>query len=145
MRCALGDESKVEVGDGTNVQDGAIVGVGLTDSADKMATMIGKNVTIGHRATLSGCTIEDGCLIGMGAVVRHGVRMETGSMVAAGAVVPADARILSNQLWTGNPAKYKRDLKPDEADFLPISAQKYVELAQQHESVTTAMQEKLDG
>lgn len=135
----------MEVGEGTNIQDGAVVGVGLTSSPDKMETVIGKNVTVGHKAMLSGCTIEDECLIGMGAVVRHGVRMESGSMVAAGAVVPAGSRILPNQLWAGNPAQYKRDLKSEEKAFLPLSAQKYIELAQQHESVTTAIQEKLDA
>ena len=122
-----------------------MVGVGLTGTSDKMATVIGKNVTVGHKATLSGCTVEDECLIGMGAIVRHGVLMEQGSMVAAAAVVPANTRIPSNQLWGGNPAKYMRHLKKEEVAFLPVSAQKYIELAQQHASVTSAMQEKLDA
>lgn len=142
---AVGDESAVEVGAGSNIQDGATVGVALTDATDRMATVIGKNVTIGHKASLSGCIIEDECLIGMGAVVRHGVRMEKGSMIAAGSVVPMGARIPPNQLWAGNPASYKRDLKSEESAFLPVSAQRYIELAQRHASITSAMQEKLDA
>ena len=135
----------MKVGDGTNIQDGAVVGVGLTSCSDKVETVIGKDVTVGHKATLSGCTIEDGCLIGMSAVVQHGARMESGSMIAAGTVVPANVRIPSKQLWAGNPAKYMRDLKSEETKFLPISAQKYIELAQQHQTIASAMQAKLDA
>lgn len=139
-----GDESSVQIGAGTNIQDGATIGIGVTNSKDRLPTIIGKNVTIGHQATLTGCTVEDECLIGMGAVLGHGVKMDQGSMVAAGAVVATGTRIPSRQLWAGNPASYKRDLKEQEFEFLPISAKNYIELAQKHASVSEEMHKKLN-
>lgn len=53
-------------------------------------------------------------------------------MVAAGANVTAGQVIPKGQVWGGNPAKYLRSLKPEEDEFIVPSAQKYVELAEQH-------------
>ena len=36
---------------------------------------VGSEVTIGHNATLHGCTVEDLVLIGMGAIVLNGARV----------------------------------------------------------------------
>ena len=49
--------------------------------------MVGRGVSVGHRAVLHGCTVEDDVLIGMGAVVLNGAVVGTGSLVAAGTVV----------------------------------------------------------
>ena len=53
-------------------------------------------------------------------------------MVGAGAVVAAGETIPKGQVWGGNPARYLRSLKPEEADFILPSAKKYVELADEH-------------
>lgn len=54
-----GDDSSIIVGENSNVQDGTIVHCG-----EKDATVIGKNVTIGHAAIIHGCKIGDYSLIG---------------------------------------------------------------------------------
>lgn len=59
-------------------------------------------------------------------------------MVAAGAVVSAGTTIPSGQLWGGNPAKFMRNLKPEEASFLPASAQHYTEVAAEHKQALSA-------
>lgn len=53
-------------------------------------------------------------------------------MVAAGAVVLQDARIPSGQLWAGTPAKFLRNLTPQESEFIPKSADNYAKLAVEH-------------
>lgn len=95
-------------------------------------TTIGSNVTIGHGATIHGATIEDESLIGMGATVMDGAVVERHAMVAAGAVVPPNARVPAGQVWAGNPAKFLRDLTPEEVAFLSTSAGNYVKLAATH-------------
>jgi carbonic anhydrase/acetyltransferase-like protein (isoleucine patch superfamily) len=35
-------------------------------------TAVGNNVSVGHGATLRGCTVEDNCLIGMDSVLQEG-------------------------------------------------------------------------
>ena len=60
------------------------------------------------------------------------MQVEKGAMIAAGAVVARNTKIPSGELWAGRPAKILRDLKPEEASFLPESAKHYLELAQEH-------------
>jgi carbonic anhydrase/acetyltransferase-like protein (isoleucine patch superfamily) len=77
-----GDQSRIIVGEGSNVQDNCTV------HSDKAHTVeIGKNVSIGHNAVLHGCTIGDGSLVGMGAVILNGAKIGKGCLVGAGALV----------------------------------------------------------
>ena len=73
----------IDVGFGTNIQDGATVHVDA-----EYPVVIGMGVGIGHNAVVHGCTIEDDVLIGMGATILNGAVIGTGSLIAAGAVVP---------------------------------------------------------
>lgn len=117
-----GDVAEIRVGDRTNIQDGTVIHV----TRNGHPTIIGKGVTIGHRALLHACTLEDGCFVGMGATIMDDVVVESGAMVAAGAVVTPRKRIPSGQIWAGNPAKHLRDLTDEEAAFIKISEENYV-------------------
>ncbi len=72
--CVLrGDAERIEVGAGSNIQDGTVL------HADPGFPMVvGKNVTVGHCAMLHGCTIGDGSLVGINAVVLNGARVGKG-------------------------------------------------------------------
>lgn len=95
-------------------------------------SIIGQDVTIGHKAIIYGAKIGDGSLIGIGAKLGPGSVVESGAIVAAGSVVEPGTTVPSGQLWGGSPAKFLRALKPEEADFLPQSAALYVALAAEH-------------
>jgi len=130
-----GDVAPISIGNNTNIQDNAVIHVSqATQNGAKPAhpVMIGSHVTIGHGATVHGATVEDESLIGMGATVLDGAVVERHSMVAAGAVVPPNTRVKAGQVWAGNPAKYLRDLTPEEVAFLSASAGNYVALAGKH-------------
>eukprot|EP00270_Netrium_digitus_P021815 TRINITY_DN956_c0_g1_i1.p1 TRINITY_DN956_c0_g1~~TRINITY_DN956_c0_g1_i1.p1 ORF type:complete len:274 (-),score=62.36 TRINITY_DN956_c0_g1_i1:199-981(-) len=128
-----GDVNKIVVGEETNIQDGTIVHVAKTNlKGVELPTIIGSRVTIGHNALLHACTVEDESLIGMGAVVLDGAVVEKGSMVAAGALVTQNTRIPSGQIWAGSPAKFFRNLSPEERDFFITSAENYATLAETH-------------
>ena len=60
------------------------------------------------------------------------MQVEKGAMVAAGAVVEAGKTVPKGEVWGGNPAKYLRSLRTEESDFILPSAEKYVDLAEQH-------------
>lgn len=127
------DAGTITVGDATNIQDNCSIRTAGTFLGERDAdTVIGKRVTIGHQATLFGCTLEDEVLIGMAATLQQGVRVEKGAMVAAGAVVEAGTTIPAGQIWGGNPARFLRDLKPEESKFLTESAEHYVSVAADH-------------
>jgi carbonic anhydrase/acetyltransferase-like protein (isoleucine patch superfamily) len=119
-----GDLRPVEVGDETNIQDGAVLHV-----THEHPCRIGSRVTVGHGAIVHACTVEDECLIGMGAVILDGAVVEKHSLVAAGAVVRPGFRVPSGHLAAGNPAQVKRPLTPEEIEGIHQSAREYVKLA----------------
>ena len=123
-----GDVCPIRIGERTNIQDGTIVHV----TRKVGPTNIGSGVTVGHSALLHACTLEDDCFVGMGAIIMDGAVVESGAMLAAGALLAPNKQIPSGQLWAGNPAKYFRELRQKEADFIPISAQNYVELSKEY-------------
>ncbi len=120
-----GDVERIEIGDRTNIQDGAI----LHGDPGK-PTVLEDHVTVGHRAVIHSAYIEQGSLIGIGAVVLDGVRVGHGSIVGAGAVVSKDVPPLS--LVVGVPAKKLRDVSEAQAAELIEHARHYEKLALVH-------------
>ena len=59
-------------------------------------------------------------------------QVESGAIVAAGSTVTPGTIVPAKQLWGGTPAKYMRDVKPDEASYIPKVAQSYVGLGAAH-------------
>lgn len=116
-----GDVNSISIGEGTNIQDLAVLHV----DADASLT-IGKNVTIGHGAILHGCTIKDQALIGMGAIVLNGAVIGKGSMIAAGALVPQNTVVPDGALYMGNPAKFRRMLTEEELTANLKNAANYI-------------------
>ena len=120
-----GDNTLLQVGARTNIQDGAVlhsdVGQPLT---------LGDDVTIGHQAMLHGCTVGDGSLIGIQAIVLNGARIGKSCLVGAGAVVTEGKQFEDGWLILGAPAKAVRLLTPEQLDGLARSAAGYVAKAQ---------------
>lgn len=122
-----GDIARIVVGEGSNIQDNAIVHL-----ADDLDAVIGAWCTIGHGAIIHACTIEDECLIGMGATILDGARIGARSIVGAGAVVTPRTLVPPGSMVVGTPAKIVRALSSDEQKKLRGWAEKYLEVAQAH-------------
>ena len=122
---ARGDVSSIVVGEGSNVQDGAV----LHGDPDQPLT-IGADVTIGHRAVVHGATLKDGCLIGIGAIVLNGVTVGEEALVAAGSVVTRD--VPAGVLVMGAPAQVKRELTAEARAEQRQHARRYRQLADAH-------------
>ena len=117
----------IEIGFGSNIQDGATVHVD-----PEFPAKIGAGVTVGHNAVLHGCTIEDDVLIGMGAIVLNGAVVGAGSLVAAGAVVPQGMVIPPRSLVAGVPGKVRRQLSDAEVAHNGHNAVAYQHLIELH-------------
>lgn len=117
-----GDVNHVRIGARTNLQDQTVVHV----TAGRHPTVIGDDVTVGHRAVLHGCTVRDRCLVGIGAIVLDGVVVGPDAMIGAGALVPPGMVVPPGKLVLGAPAKVKRDLTPEELASLRATAARYV-------------------
>jgi len=120
-----GDVESIEIGECTNVQDGAI----LHGDPGKL-TVLEDHVTVGHRAVIHAAHIERGSLIGIGAIILDGVRVGAGSIIAAGSVVTKDVPPLS--MVMGVPGKVVRQISPSEAENLIEHAKNYQKLALAH-------------
>ncbi len=101
-----GDAHYIRMGNKVNVQDGAVIHCTYKLSP----TVIGNNVSIGHRAIVHGCTIHDNVLVGMGAIVMDNVVVESNVLIAAGAVVLENSRLESGHIYAGVPAKKVKTL-----------------------------------
>ena len=122
-----GDTEQITLGDGSNIQDGVVV------HADPgFPATIGAGVSVGHNATLHGCTIADNVLIGMGATVLNGASIGEGSLIAAGSVVLEGKVIPPRSLVAGIPASVKRELSDEEYRGVVENAEHYVALAQKY-------------
>jgi carbonic anhydrase/acetyltransferase-like protein (isoleucine patch superfamily) len=118
-----GDVHSIRVGANSNVQDCAV----LHGMRYRHPVVVGDWVTIGHNATVHGCTIEDACLIGMGAVVLNNVRIGEGSIIAAGAVITENTVVAAHSLWAGVPAKERRRLDPKDRESILQYARNYLD------------------
>jgi carbonic anhydrase/acetyltransferase-like protein (isoleucine patch superfamily) len=118
-----GDVNAIRIGTCSNVQDCAV----LHGQRNKYPVIVGDWVTIGHNATVHGCTIEDNVLIGMGAVILNNARIGTGSIVAAGAVVPENTVVPPRTLWAGVPAKQRRELSDADLALIRKFAADYLD------------------
>ena len=120
--CVLrGDAERIEVGAGSNIQDGTVM------HADPgFPLVVGKNVTVGHNAMLHGCTIGDGSLVGINAVVLNGARIGRGCLIGANALVTEGMDIPDGSLVLGSPGKIKTTLSEEQQLGLAHNADHYV-------------------
>lgn len=122
-----GDTERIEIGEGTNIQD-----LSMVHADPGVPCIIGRRVTVGHRAILHGCTVEDDCLIGMGAILLNGVRVGTGSIVGAGALLSEGKQIPPGSLVLGVPGKVIRQVDEAMRARIDHAWRHYVEQSRRH-------------
>jgi carbonic anhydrase/acetyltransferase-like protein (isoleucine patch superfamily) len=127
--CTLrGDIDLLVVGENTNVQDGSVL---HTDPG--LQLIIGRNVTIGHRAIIHGCTIGDGSLIGMGATLLNRSVIGKQCLIGANTLIPEGKTIPDRSLVVGAPGRIVRQLTEEEIDRIANGAHHYVENWQRYQ------------
>lgn len=121
-----GDYNRIEIGPGSNIQDGAVVHVDL-----ESPTIVGENVTIGHNCIIHGCQIKDNVLVGMGATIMNNAVIGENTIIGANSLVTENKTIPANSLVMGSPATFVRHLSAEEIEGITQNAQAYVENAKQ--------------
>lgn len=114
------DDEIIEVGQGSNVQDGSVI-----HSDPGYPTIIGRDVTIGHMTMLHSCRIGDESLIGNGAIVLDRARIGRHCIIAAGALVPPDRDIPDGSVVMGAPAKLVRSVTAADLEMIAHGAAHY--------------------
>ncbi|MEM7100398.1 MAG: gamma carbonic anhydrase family protein [Pseudomonadota bacterium] len=119
-----GDNDLITVGEGSNVQDGSVL---HTDPGFPL--VIGKNVTVGHKVMLHGCTIGDGSLVGINSVILNGAKIGRNCLIGANSLIGEGKEIPDNSMVLGSPGKVVRTLTDEQAKGFQMGAAHYVENA----------------
>ena len=123
-----GDTNRIRIGARTNIQDCAV----LHGQRNLYSVHIGDGCTIGHNATVHGCTLEDNVLIGIGATVLNGAHIGANSIIAAGALIPERSQIPRNSLVTGIPGKVLRTTTEKDLALIQLAANNYLDYIQSY-------------
>ena len=107
-----GDVNSIRIGNHVNIQDGSV----LHTLYKKSVVEIGDYVSVGHNVTIHGAKINNYALIGMGAILLDYTEVGEGAIVAAGALVLSNTKIPPYTLWAGVPAKYVKDVEPEQTN-----------------------------
>lgn len=137
MAVLRGDVNSIRIGARSNLQDGTVVHVthdGPYTPAGGIPTVVGEDVTVGHKCLLHACKIGDRCLIGMGAIVMDGAVLGDEVLLAAGSLVSPGKHLQSGWLYRGSPARAVRELTAQEREQLAYSARHYVALKDKYTS-----------
>ena len=123
--CTLrGDNERITIGAGSNVQENCVL---HTDMGFPLT--IGAGCTIGHKAMLHGCVIGENSLVGMGATVLNGAIVGKNCLIGAGALITEGKVIPDGSLVMGVPGKVVRALDEAAINGLRLSAIHYQENA----------------
>ena len=122
-----GDVGRIEVGPRANIQDNAVL-----HSTDRVPTVVGEGVTVGHGAVLEGCTIHRGALVGMNVVVLHDAVVGEDALIAAGSVVTDGTQIPPRTVAAGAPCRVRKPLSGSSAAWIARAAGAYVGLSRRY-------------
>jgi carbonic anhydrase/acetyltransferase-like protein (isoleucine patch superfamily) len=122
-----GDYGRIEIGDGTAVEEGVIVHAPPGDT-----NRIGNKVTIGHGAVVHGKSIGNEAVIGMGSILSIWSEIGEGSIIAEGSIVKLKQIIPPKVVAAGNPAQIVREITPKDEKFWKWGKQLYIDLAKKY-------------
>lgn len=117
-----GDNELITIGENSNIQDAAVL---HTDPG--VPLVLGKNVTVGHKVMLHGCTVGDNSLIGINSVILNGAKIGKNCLIGANSLIPEGKEIPDGSLVMGSPGKVVKELTPEQQEKLQMSADVYVQ------------------
>ena len=116
------ENDRIAIGEGSNIQDGSVLHV---DPGYPLT--IGRNVSVGHKVMLHGCTVGAGSLVGINSVVMNGAKIGKGVLIGANTLIAEGKEIPDGVLVLGSPGKVVRELKQEERNYLLQVAAGYIE------------------
>src|SRR4051812_27348227 len=116
------ENDRIHIGENCNIQDGSVLHVD-----PGFPLLLARNVSIGHKVMLHGCSVGEGTLIGINSVIMNGAKIGRGTLVGANTLIPEGKVIPDGVLVLGSPGKVVRELKPEDRDYLLKIAIGYVE------------------
>ena len=122
-----GDEDAIFVGEGSNIQDCAVLHTDIGKPC-----RVGRGVTVGHNAVVHGCTVGNNVLIGMGAVIQDGASVGDNCIVGAGTLIPPRKAIPAGSVVFGSPYRLVRTASEADLAAVRANAAAYLRLAEEY-------------
>lgn len=116
------DNETMTIGENSNIQD-----LSVLHSDPGSPLTIGREVTVGHKVMLHGCTIGDNSLVGIGSVILNRAVIGKNCLIGANTLIPEGKVIPDGSLVMGQPGKVVRELTEAQIAGLTMSAQHYVQ------------------
>lgn len=125
-----GDNGKIIIGCGSNIQENAVL-----HAEPESIAILEDNVLVGHSAIVHGpCLIKNQATIGMGALVSPGCEISEQSVLAAGSVLPPGKSVPPRQIAMGNPARLVKNIDEKMINDNRIATHLYQQLASRYKS-----------
>ena len=121
------DADTITIGEGTNIQDGAIIHVD-----PGFPVNIGNEVIVGHAVIVHGATIGNNTLIGMRATLLNGVKVGNWCIIGAHALLTEGMEIPDYSVVMGAPGKVVKQLTEVQIEKVKKNAEVYMNLAAQY-------------
>lgn len=125
-----GDVNNIRIGEQSSIGENSVIHAAKL--GNDLPTNIGSRCVIGAHAVVHAATVEDDCMIESGAQVLDGSKMSKSSILEANSVLTPGTIIPSGQLWSGIPAKFVRNLSPEEMSSVTEAAFDNFEMAGVH-------------
>ena len=120
-----GELGKIEIGDGTNIQDNCVI------HADR-EVIIGKNIIIGHGTIIHDVLLKPGVVVGMGAILMNGVVAGEDVIIGAGSVVKENYKIPPRKIVVGNPGRIVKEIDEEEKKKIVSGLKCYQRLTERY-------------
>ena len=122
-----GDYGRIEVGDGTALEEGVIV-----HARPKDKTVFGKRVTVGHGAMIHNAIIKDFAVIGMRATISDFSVVGEWCIIGEMSLVKRNQEIPEGAVAVGSPAKVIGKVTAEQKKFWSYGKELYIEMAQRY-------------
>lgn len=128
-----GDNDLITIGENSNIQDASVLhtdpGIPLT---------VGRDVTVGHKVMLHGCTVGEGSLIGINSVILNGAVVGRECLIGANTLIAEGKEIPDGSLVLGSPGRVVRELSREQRGQIRENARHYVDNARRYREMLRA-------
>ena len=124
-----GDYGRIEIGNGCSIQENVVIHARPDD-----VTVLGNDVTVGHKAMIHNAIIHDNAVIGMSSTVSDFVVMEEWAVLGEGALAKKNFKFKKGEIGVGVPCKIIGNIldKPAAKNELLDYKKKYREMARRY-------------
>ena len=131
---AIRIDDNVYIGENTTLHTVATLPKGIPNSIT-----IANDVVIEEHCSLISCIIDKKVRIGAGSCIQQGARIETYAILLPGSIVSPGSTVPAFSVYGGSPAKYIRDVTPQDIDLTEAAIKTQAEQALRNSELLSSL------